>query len=46
MHHPTILELEDSKTIDGISVGLEGENIFNWNISFAGPADTIYDVSP
>lgn len=37
------LELEESKTIEGVSVGLEGNSLYSWNISFAGPSDTLYE---
>lgn len=37
------IELEDSKTIEGVSVGLENNQINSWRISFAGPSDTLYE---
>jgi ubiquitin-protein ligase len=37
-------ELEDSKTIEGVSVGLEKDNIFHWTVGFGGPSDTAYEV--
>lgn len=37
------VELEDSKTIEGVSVGLENNQINSWRISFAGPSDTLYE---
>ncbi|CAD8187519.1 unnamed protein product [Paramecium pentaurelia] len=36
-------QLEESKTIEGVSVGLEGNSLYSWNISFAGPSDTLYE---
>ena len=38
-----MVELEDSDTIDGISIGLEEHNLFLWNVSFAGPSDSLYE---
>lgn len=35
--------MEESKTIEGVSVGLEGNSLYSWNISFAGPSDTLYE---
>ncbi|CAD8211138.1 unnamed protein product [Paramecium pentaurelia] len=36
-------QLEESKTIEGVSVGLESNSLYQWNISFAGPSDTLYE---
>lgn len=38
-----MLELEDSKTIEGVSVGLEKDNLYHWTVGFSGPSDTIYE---
>ncbi len=38
-----VIELEDSDTIEGVSVGLENDNLYIWNVSFAGPVDSLYE---
>ena len=40
-----IIELQQNDDI-GCSVGLEDDNnLFNWNIVFEGPSDTLYEVT-
>lgn len=36
-------ELEDSESIEQVSVGLEKDNLFVWNVGFGGPPDSLYD---